>query len=261
MSLDKIDFSNITFTGNSLPEFKFNFTTVSTPFYGGNWGWYNSPMFFGNTMNLSEGIFNWENLYNPEQPQKFDFSKLWEAVSSNNNSTNTSLFSFSWENFKPAAIWNSGTKKSSDTDYAALSRSSALEAAAKDPNLEKLTGGKGWSISESSFINDIPYARKGVSTILTRAAELTGETLVVTSALGTKDSPHAKGTSEASHYNSKNPKLDFGGGLSLSAAEALKKKLDDTGLFSRVDVEKDGDTAHLDVQIASSAFEKIDTLA
>ena len=69
--------------------------------------------------------------------------------------------------------------------------------------------------------------------------------LTVTSALGTKNSPHRG----SGHYDSENPKLDFGGNLSLEEAEDLKEKLDSTGDFAFVNIEKHGATAHLDVKI------------
>jgi len=141
--------------------------------------------------------------------------------------------------------------------YEVLSRESALKRAKANPNLEELTKGEGWSISEGSFINDIPYARKGTSALLNRVCKEAGVTLTVTSALGTKNSPHAATSSAASHYNENNPKLDLGGGLTDAQAKELKSKLDKTGLFSRVAVESDGATSHLDVQFSDEAYKTV----
>ena len=142
--------------------------------------------------------------------------------------------------------------------YASLSKSEAEARAKKDSNLEELTGGEGWIVSDASFENDIKFAKKGTGALLTRAAKEAGVSLTVTSALGTKFSPHDKKISgTASHYNENNPKLDLGGGLSHAQAEELKNKLIATGLFSRVAVESDGNTSHLDVQFADSAYETV----
>lgn len=142
--------------------------------------------------------------------------------------------------------------------YANMSRDEALKAAAHDSNLEKLTGGDSWSVSTASFQNDIPYAKKGTAELLNRVCNDCAITnLVVTSALGTKDSKHKSGSSPASHYNELNPKLDFGGGLSHADAEDLKTKLKRTGLFSRVEIEDHGKTSHLDVQFSDAAYKSL----
>ena len=142
--------------------------------------------------------------------------------------------------------------------YATLSKADAEKRAKANSNLEKLSKGEGWSISENSFENDIPYARKGTGALLDKVCKEAGVTLTVTSALGTKTSPHNKGITGAdSHYNENNPKLDLGGGLSDSQAKELKAKLDKTGLFSRVEVEPDGATSHLDVQFSDEAYKTV----
>ena len=265
MSIDSTVFSNIKFN-NVQPfhvESGWNFGTL--PIYSDAFSLWNNWSGFSGLADFNGfNLWNNWNLSSGDSDTDF-FSGFRNSFTENNKGSGTAnFFNFSWAGFKPAD--NSGfkftwKKSSSDNSYASMSRAAALEAASKDPNLEKLTGGTGWSVSDSSFVNDIPYAKKGTGAVLEKAATLTGETLVVTSALGTETSPHAKGNSSESHYNSANPKLDLGGGLSLSQAEQLKVKLEGTGLFSRVVVESDGDTAHLDIQIADSAFEKLDTLA
>ena len=114
----------------------------------------------------------------------------------------------------------------------------------------------------ADFCNDIPYAKKGTGALLTKISDEIGEELIVTSALGTKTSPHSKGNSSCSHYNEKNPKLDFGGGLNHSEATSLANKLKNTGYFSRVAVEANGDgNYHLDVQIKDSAYNSLNVTA
>lgn len=168
--------------------------------------------------------------------------------------------SFSPASYAPAAFSSTShtPAKSYNSKFASLSKSEAINAAETNPNLEKLSGGNGWSISSSSFTNDIPYARKGMNAFLTKLSSQIGENLVVTSALGTATSPHAK---NGGHYDETNPKLDFGGGMSESEAYLLKAKLDGTGYFSRVEVEVDGATAHLDVKVKESELAKYESIA
>ena len=147
--------------------------------------------------------------------------------------------------------------KKVDTSYSRLTREKALAKAEKDSRLERLNGGSGWSISESSFITDIPYARKYTGAILSFVSSLIGENIVVTSALGTggtkgKRTPHKVSENYCTHHNAENPKLDI---RTNGNSKKLRKKLIATGLFSRVSVEPD----HLDVQIKNEvylAFEK-----
>ena len=142
--------------------------------------------------------------------------------------------------------------------YASLRREDALKKAKADSNLEELSQGEGWSISKASFINDIPYARKGTGELLTKVCKNARVTLTVTSALGTANSPHDKNiTGAESHYNELNPKLDLGGGLTAKEAQELKSKLEKTGCFSRIVVESDGETSHLDVQFKDSEYEEL----
>lgn len=157
--------------------------------------------------------------------------------------------------------------KKSDTipmlvDYRSLTRAEALNAAKKDPNLERLmttTSEKGYTVTVNepiNFINDIPYARKGAMDVILAAADKIECNLEITSALGSKLSPHAGTSTGNSHYNPLNPKIDFGGQLSHKAAENLKQELDSTGLFEFVKIEYDGDTAHLDTKIKLSAYKE-----
>lgn len=150
--------------------------------------------------------------------------------------------------------------ENSDKNYKNLSRADALKKAEKDENLEKLTGGEGWTISEKSFIHDIPYAKKGTGKLLAKACEQAGVSLTVTSALGTGEtgSPHTA-TGEVSHYNEKNPKLDFGGYNSKDEADKVAEMLRGTELFSRVAVEpnKGGSGYHLDVQFSDDKYETV----
>ena len=147
--------------------------------------------------------------------------------------------------------------KTYNSKFATMSKSEAVNAAEANPNLEKLSGGNGWRISSNSFVNDIPYARKGMNAFLTKLSSQIGENLVVTSALGTATSPHSK---NGGHYDETNPKLDFGGGMSESEAYLLKAKLDGTGYFSRVEVEVDGTTAHLDVKVKENELAKYESI-
>lgn len=227
---------------------------------------FNFPTFNFSNFNLFNNGFNWNNFFN------WNTTFNWNNNTSWNNTLNWNNFtSFTNFNTTPAfGNYNLNSNRLNSTNaeqnrifksnhaYANLTRSEALNKAQNDSNLEKLTGGNGWSVSSSSFSNDIPYARKGTGTILSKVSNMIGENLTITSALGTKNSPHAKGNGYASHYNSSNPKLDIGGGLSPSKAYSLKTKLLNTGYFSRVEVETHGNTAHLDVQIKDSAFQKLD---
>ena len=81
--------------------------------------------------------------------------------------------------------------------------------------------------------------------------------ITITSALGTKTSPHDKNC-EHSHYDANNPKLDFGGGLTKEQAENLSEALMSTGKFEFATPESDGTTWHLDVKIRDSAYADLD---
>ena len=260
MGFDSTLYSNIKFTNEqtAFPVFNWNFSNFPLSFNSINiWNWGG----FSNFCNF--GDFNFWGGWNfkPETQGKIDFSELWKQAG---NVSENSDWGNAWNNFKlNNNIPSFGKQKgSSKYSFANMTRSEALSAAEGNANLEKLTGGANWTVSDASFQNDIPYARKGTSAILAKAASLAGENLVVTSALGTKNSPHVKSNSQASHYNSENPKLDLGGGLNQQRAYSLQSKLKNTGLFSRVAVEGHGDgTYHLDIQIADSAFNGLDTLA
>ena len=153
-----------------------------------------------------------------------------------------------------------GTVANGTHIYSRLTKADALARAKKDPNLEELTSGQGWEISAKDFINDIPFAKKGTGALLSKVCQQAGVGLVITSALGTKKSPHQADAGSASHYNEKNPKLDIGGGLSKGDAEELAKKLMNTGLFIFANPEDNKDGTghwHLDLQFKDSAYETV----
>lgn len=139
-----------------------------------------------------------------------------------------------------------GTK----SEYANLSKAAAQRKAATDPRLESIAaGGKGWSISSVSFQNDIKFATVGTTKLLNQIVEEIRKTdkdfsLTVTSALGTRTSPHTA----AGHYNIDNVKLDFGGQMSKSKAEKVAQQLMATGKFDFANPECDGKTYHIDAQ-------------
>ncbi len=132
--------------------------------------------------------------------------------------------------------------------YISLSKDEAEKQAEKDSNLERLTGGKSWSVSAKSFKTDIPFAKKGTSAILEKVSNIIGEEIVITSALGTghPNNPHKKKGYD-SHHNADNPKLDI---RICGNPKDFAAKLDATGYFSHILIEKD----HLDVQIDPSKF-------
>ena len=142
--------------------------------------------------------------------------------------------------------------KKVDTSYSRLNRSTAILKAKNDPRLEKLDGGKGWSVASESFITDIPYAKKYTGKILSTVASIIGEHITVTSALGTGGTkngktPHKVTQNYCTHHNAENPKLDI---RTNGHAGKLRKKLIATGLFSRVSIEPD----HLDIQIKHDVY-------
>ena len=142
--------------------------------------------------------------------------------------------------------------KKVDTSYSRISREQALKRAKNDKRLERLSGGRGWSVSEGSFVTDIPYARKHTGEILSFVSSIIGENIVVTSALGTggtrgRRSPHWLSENYCTHHNAENPKLDI---KTNGHSGKLRKKLISTGLFSRVSVEPD----HLDIQIKNEVY-------
>lgn len=212
--------------------------------------YFNLPLFTNWTM---PSFFNFGN---------FDFSDIKFTFPDTNNKTDTTnLWNFSDMKFvmptssKKTNVTKHETKGSINNEYSNLSKSEAYKKALNDTNLEKLTGGRNWSIAESSFITDIPFAKKGTGAILEKVASLIGENLVITSALGTGENgnPHVKG-GYASHHNAENPKLDIrinGNGKELA------QKLKNTGYFTRVSTESD----HLDVQIDPDKFKDFDTIA
>ena len=150
--------------------------------------------------------------------------------------------------FEPVEVDHAGVYKV-DNSYSRLSKQKVNNKAKNDPRLEKLRGGKGWSVDEASFRSDVQYARKYTGKILTYIAEVTGADIVVTSALGTGDArnPHQK-RGYSSHHNAENPKLDLKA-ENMSLAK-LQKKLLETGFFCRVSRER----THLDVQIKPEVY-------
>lgn len=208
--------------------------------------------------NVSENMFMNGNSYIPTLPfYNYGFQSNNYSISDSFNG----LYSFgslltpdlSTSSMSKTSSSSSRRKTSSGRkDFGSMSKSEAIRAAKNNSNLEHLGGGKGWSVSDSSFVNDIPYAKKGMSKFLTKLSAQIGETLVVTSALGTANSPHSK---NGGHYDASNPKLDFGGGLTNSEANSLAGKLENTGYFSHILVEEHGDgTAHVDVKVKSSVL-------
>lgn len=262
-----LNMNNFTFK-----NFSFNSEGFTTPNLG-----LNNYRTFNNTNVTFNNNFGW-NSYFPPIGDTF--------VSSNTNSFNTQPnynFNYSYTptyainttiNYTPSTYFaplpSSGRTTGSSTvsrnpslvDYKSLTRSEALNAAKRDPYLERLmttVSDKGYTITineDVDFINDIPYARKGTMDVLLAAADRVGRNLRVTSALGSKTSPHSGSSTGNSHYNPNNPKIDFGGGMSHDTAKALKRDLESTGLFNFVNIEYDGDTAHLDAQIKMSAYDK-----
>ena len=213
-----------------LPVFT-NWTMPSFNFLNFDFNNFNFPQFTFNTTPNFQFNFDSGSLNSP----KFNFT------ASNINKTNFT--------FKKAVSGNV------DNSYLTLTKSAAYQKALSDTNLEKLSGGKNWEVAESSFITDIPFAKKGTGAILDKVGGLIGEKLVITSALGTGEAnnPHAKG-GYASHHNAENPKLDIrinGNG------QELAQKLRNTGYFSRVSIESD----HLDVQIDPEKFKSFEAVA
>ncbi len=136
------------------------------------------------------------------------------------------------------------------SEYAKLSKSVALKQAANDSRLESIAaGGTGWKVSSGDFQNDIMFATAGTTELLNSVVEEIRKkdgnfSLTVTSALGTKTSPHrARG-----HYNVENVKLDFGGQMSKAKAEKVAQQLMATGKFDFANPECDGRTYHIDAQ-------------
>ena len=136
-----------------------------------------------------------------------------------------------------------------DNRYSKITKKKANELVKKDPRLEKLSGGSGWSVKNETFRTDVKYARKYTGKILSYIANITGIDLIVTSALGTGQhgNPHKK-NGYASHHNAENPKLDLT--AKNCSLKQLQARLISTGFFSRVSREK----THLDVQIKPEVY-------
>ncbi len=220
----------------------FNMPNFDNTFSSWNFG---LPSFFNYDPILQ---FNW-----------FDFSNFF-PTNFNFNTNNTiwptpTAFNFTQTPKKSFTNFNKTVSGGINHSYINLTKSAAYSKAKTDSNLEELKGGRNWSISEPSFRTDIPFAKKGTAAILDKVAAITGENLVITSALGTGEAgnPHVK-NGYASHHNAENPKLDI---RINGNAQTFAQKLRNTGYFSRVSVESD----HLDVQIDPDKFKGLNTLA
>lgn len=223
----------------------------------------NFNFFNFNNQNFFE-LFQGVNNFATTSFTNFEFQKVNDNVKSDSNIN--SIISKSppkldvklSTTIQPKSNFTNYTKSTSGSinhSYINLSQKEAFEKAKTDSNLEQLCGGTNWSISEGSFVTDIPFAKKGTAAILDKVTSLIGEKLVITSALGTGEAgnPHVK-NGYASHHNAENPKLDIrlnGDGKSLA------KKLKATGYFSRVSLERD----HLDVQIDPSKYQGLCAIA
>lgn len=220
----------------------FNMPSFDTTFSSWNFG---LPSFFSYNPLLQFDWFDFSNVF----PTNFTFN-------TNNTIWNTpATFDFIQTPKKSFTNFSKNVSGSVNNSYLNLTKSAAFAKAKTDSNLEQLKGGRNWSISEASFRTDIPFAKKGTAAILDKVAAMTGENLVITSALGTGEAnnPHQK-SGYASHHNAENPKLDI---RINGNAQAFAQKLKNTGYFSRVSVESD----HLDVQIDPDKFKSLDTVA
>lgn len=214
----------------------FNFNNFQCP----NWQWEWQQSAYFNPQPPPVFNFNFDFSFN--LPTMNNFPWL-DAFTPSYYSGYTNYTSYISNSKSSNSSWNSN---SSGSSFRYLSKESALARANSSSYLERLSGGANWRVCSNSFINDIPFAGKGINRFLDKLTSEIGTELVVTSALGTQNSPHVK---NGGHYDEKNPKLDFGGGLSHSSANDLANKLRATGYFSRVAVESDGSTSHLDVRI------------
>ena len=234
--------------GYCPPSFGFSFGFAPMFNYFHNWSLFSYPV----------QNYTFTQYSNPTTPQpnptystilnRAKPSYSWENINVGQNFDSNNWYNF---NLQPTV-----TKKVSNKqiNYSTLSRESALNKAKNSSSLEKLNGGNKWSVSDASFINDIPYAGKGINGFLDNLTTELDIDLTVTSALGTKNSPHVK---VGGHYNDKNPKLDFGGGLTVTEANEIKNKLDATNYFESIRVEEHSDgTAHIDVKIKDEALRK-----
>ena len=130
----------------------------------------------------------------------------------------------------------------------------------KYSQLESLQGGgAGWKIDQGSFVNDVAAARAGTGAILSAvAAQMPGQNIVITSALGTKQSKknkiHSGGDKGTGHYEGQTIDISAAG-MTKAQAEDYAKRMYATGYFSHVAAErgKDGQY-HLDARIADEAY-------
>jgi len=120
-------------------------------------------------------------------------------------------------------------------------------------------GGKGWSTNAASFQNDVMFAARGTGQILdsviAKNPDLFGK-LIVTSAYGSKSSPHSIGNK--SHYVG-GGKLDFSlAGMNDAERKAFQKKLLSTGYFEFANIEKQSDGGyHIDAKIKENQLKKM----
>lgn len=133
-------------------------------------------------------------------------------------------------------------------------------ASGKYSQLESLQGGgAGWKIDQGSFVNDVAAARAGTGAILSAvAAQMPGQNIVITSALGTKQSKknkiHSGGDKGTGHYEGQTIDISAAG-MTKAQAKDYAKRMYATGYFSHVAAErgKDGQY-HLDARIADEAY-------
>lgn len=206
-----------------------------------------------NTIKDSQPKFEYNVSQNPQQLWKSAVGQ--KSYQFNPTSWNNKTFSSKTSNSRNTSTsYNKPVNGTIDHSYANLSKAEAEKKAQNDSRLERLSGGQGWSLA-NTFETDIPYAKKGTSEILTRVAELVGENLVITSALGTagtskQTTPHEIG-GYVSHHNAENPKLDIDC-RDNAHVKQLAQKLEATGYFSHIHQH----ATHIDVQIDPNKFKK-----
>lgn len=236
----------------------FDFAPLFDSFCGNSWNSNSWDSFITSSMNFSNNFmpqvgYNDMSLFNFNSAPSFD---TW--MNFNNTANFDSFTKSSVKTTNKNSLDKYQTRTGGYHSYCYLSRSEAIRKAEKDSNLEELTGGNGWSIASNCFKNDIPYAKTGTGALLDKVYNMTGIKFQITSALGTKSSPHVKSKSYCSHYNPNNPKLDIQTkDCSASSVKKLRTKLLATGLFEFANVEVHGNTAHIDCQFKESAYQTV----
>ena len=245
-----------------MPNFGFN------NFNNNIFSFYNQPTtsFVGSWNQVQTSLPQWQSpsaqsLWNQVPTNTVTNTATWNSTATWSNTTSkVSNSSSTSSNGKTSfTTYSKSVSGSVDNSYANLSKTQAERKAQNDNRLERLDGGKGWSLA-STFETDIPFAKRGTAKILDKVASLVGENLVITSALGTagtssQRTPHKIG-GYASHHNAENPKLDIDI-TSRSHGEKLAQKLRETGYFNHISIESD----HLDVQIDPRKFESLSAMA